>query len=94
MNRLVNDCDTIKNGKIEKKSSNSEINRNLLEMKQEIINTQAQRIETSRHVLENFNRQFSENNAENDRFQCRLSEHAERYIGNFEEDEVNVNCEL
>ncbi len=45
MNRLVNDCDTIKNGKIEEKSSNSEINRNLLEMKQEIINTQAQRIE-------------------------------------------------
>lgn len=45
MNRPVNDCDTIKNGKIEEKSSNSEINRNLLEMKQEIINTQAQRIE-------------------------------------------------
>lgn len=45
MNRLVNDCDTIKNGKIEEKSSNGEINRNLLEMKQEIINTQAQRIE-------------------------------------------------
>lgn len=45
MNRPVNDCDTIKNGKIEEKSSNSEINRKLLEMKQEIINTQAQRIE-------------------------------------------------